>query len=351
MAHAGKIISNTAVKFIKTAADTDGELLEMEATYNTTVDAVPEHYHPHQDEHIEVLAGMVSVCIKGQERIYVAGESFDIPCNIPHAFLGAAGCEEAQIRWQIRPALDSETFFETVYGLGADGKMKDTGMPNIFQLAVIARAFKNELHLTKPSRIMQEIVFGLLAPIGRLLGYQARYKKYSNLTNINPAIMSQRKDLKMIHFERTLEIDAMPDDVWAILGNFRQVDEFAPEIVSVDALTDGADGVGSKRRNHFKNGTSLVEEIIEWEPAKRRFRLQMLDMDSMPLHEGCSAMSVEPRANGGSKVVWNMDFRVKYGPLGWILGQTMMKMMMGKIIDGNLQGLANKVGSNRTAIA
>ena len=183
MAHAGKVISNTAmagtVEFIKTAADTGGELLEMEATYNTAVDSVTEHYHPYQDEHIEVLAGMVSVHIKGQERTYVAGESFDFPRNVPHVFLGAAGCEEARILWQIRPALDSETFFETVYGLAADGKMKDTGMPNLFQLAVIFRAFNDELHLTKPPRIVQKIVFGVLAPLGRLLGYQARYEKYS----------------------------------------------------------------------------------------------------------------------------------------------------------------------------
>ena len=70
MAHAGKLVSNTVmagtVKFIKTAADTGGELLEMEATYNTAVDSVLEHYHPYQDEHIEVLAGMVSVHFKGQ---------------------------------------------------------------------------------------------------------------------------------------------------------------------------------------------------------------------------------------------------------------------------------------------
>ena len=184
MAHAGKVISNTVlagtVKFIKTAADTGGELLEMEATYNTAVDSVPEHYHPYQDEHFEVLAGMVSVHIKGQERTYVAGESFDFPRNVPHGFLGAAGSEEARILWQIRPALDSETFFETVYGLTADGKMKDTGIPNLFQLAVIFRAFDDELHPTKPPRIVQKIVFGILAPMGRLLGYQARYEKYSS---------------------------------------------------------------------------------------------------------------------------------------------------------------------------
>ena len=69
MAQAGKVISNTAmagtVKFIKTAADTGGALLEMEATYNTVVESVSEHFHPYQDEHIEVLAGMVSVHMGG----------------------------------------------------------------------------------------------------------------------------------------------------------------------------------------------------------------------------------------------------------------------------------------------
>jgi len=183
MAHAGKVITNTVmagtVKFIKTAADTGGELLEMEATYNTAVDSVPEHYHPYQDEHIEVLAGMVSVHLKGQERTYVTGENFDFPRNVPHGFLGAAGSEEARILWQIRPALDSETFFETVCGLAADGKLKGTGIPNLFQLAVIFQAFNDEFQTTRPPRIVQKIVFTVLAPIGRFLGYQARYEKYS----------------------------------------------------------------------------------------------------------------------------------------------------------------------------
>lgn len=44
-----------------------------------------------------------------------------------------------------------------------------------------------------------------------------------------------------------------------------------------------------------------------------------------------------------------MDYRVKYGPPGWLLGQTMVKMMMGRILDGNLKGLAEKVWSNRMA--
>ena len=57
-----------------------------------------------------------------------------------------------------------------------------------------------------------------------------------------------------IHFERTLKIDATPDAVWAVFSSFMHIDEFAPEIESVDALTDGEDGIGSRRRNHFHHG-------------------------------------------------------------------------------------------------
>ncbi len=38
-----------------------------------------------------------------------------------------------------------------------------------------------------------------------------------------------------------------------------------------------------------------------------------------------------------------MDYRVKYGPLGWLLGKTIMKLMMGKILNANLNGIAEKV--------
>lgn len=194
MAHAGKEISNPVmagtVKFIRTAVDTAGELLEMEATCSRADESAPEHYHPYQDEHIEVLSGMVSVQIKGQERTYVAGESFQFPRGVPHIFRGAAGSEKARILWQIRPALDTETFFETVYGLAADGKMKSTRLPNLFQLAVIFRAFNKEIQLMKAQRMAQKFAMAILAFIGRILGYRARYDRYSGPEIRSDAIAS-----------------------------------------------------------------------------------------------------------------------------------------------------------------
>ncbi len=153
----------------------------------------------------------------------------------------------------------------------------------------------------------------------------------------------------MIHFERILEINTTPDAIWTVLGRFMHIDEFAPLIKSVDALTDGEDGMGSKRRNNFDDGTSIVEEVTEWE-ANRRYRVRLSEMATMPLHEAYAEVSIEEIDNGCSRVKWAMDYRVKFGPFGWLLGQTMMKMMMGKIIDGNLKGLADNVTSNQTSV-
>jgi len=150
----------------------------------------------------------------------------------------------------------------------------------------------------------------------------------------------------MIHFQRARTINAAPDAVWAVLGRFMHIDEFAPLIESVDALTDGEDGVGSKRRNHFADGTSMVEEVTEWE-ANHKYRVRLSEM-AMPLHEAHAEISVEPVDGEHSTVKWSFDYRVKYGPFGWLLGQTMMKMMMGKILDANLKGLADRVGLNPT---
>lgn len=153
----------------------------------------------------------------------------------------------------------------------------------------------------------------------------------------------------MIHIQRTCTIDAPPEAVWAVLGRYMHVDEFSPLITSVDALTDGEDGLGSKRRNHFENGTSLVEEVTVWEPNKC-LTVRLSDMAGTPLRDAYAPTTIEPLGGNRSKVTWGLDIQVKYGPLGWLMGQTMMRMMMGKIIAGNLKGLDDKVRSNQPVV-
>ena len=152
----------------------------------------------------------------------------------------------------------------------------------------------------------------------------------------------------MIHHHRSLTLDATPAAVWAVLGRFMQIDEIAPEITRVDALTEGAPGIGAKRRCHFKNGSNLVEEVTEWKPG-HSYRVKLMEVDPMPLKEAYAELRVEAAAGGKAKVVWGMDYRLKWGLVGWLMGQTMMKMMMGKSLDSNLQGLAQRLKAEQTA--
>ena len=160
--------------FLRTAADTQGELLEMEAHYRPHSPMPPEHFHPQQHERFEIVRGEYRARIGGEERRYRAGDVFEIPPGVPH-WMHNTSDEPGQLLWQIRPALRTEDMFHILFGLARDGKTKANGAPSLLQLAVILRAYRAEFVATSPPPAVQRIVFGLLAPIGRLLGYSAVY--------------------------------------------------------------------------------------------------------------------------------------------------------------------------------
>jgi quercetin dioxygenase-like cupin family protein len=120
MAHAGQEIQGRdgfRLRLVQTAAETDGELLEMEVSYGGTGGLPPEHLHPGQVERFEVLEGAVRTIIDGVERRYEVGERFEVPAGTPHQ-MGGDG--PARMRWEVRPALRTAEFFERLHGDGPD---------------------------------------------------------------------------------------------------------------------------------------------------------------------------------------------------------------------------------------
>ena len=157
-----------------TAQDTGGELLEVESVYTKpTPSRPPTHYHPRQEERFEVLAGRLNVLVDGQERTLEEGEILIVPPGVPHEMWAAE--TGVRVDWQTRPALKTQAFFETVWGLAKDGKVNDKGVPNLLRAALIAREYEEEFRLASPPWAVQRILFGLLAPLGRLLGYRLPY--------------------------------------------------------------------------------------------------------------------------------------------------------------------------------
>ena len=130
MAHAGQEIegfNGFRLKLVQTAAETGGELLEMEASYGGEGMA-PEHLHPSQDEHFEVLEGNIRAVIDGAEVRYAVGDTFDVPAGTPHR-MGGEG--RARVRWQVRPAMRTAEFFEALYAESPPNDLLEQFSPEI----------------------------------------------------------------------------------------------------------------------------------------------------------------------------------------------------------------------------
>lgn len=178
MARAGDVMEDPGTGaravFRTAAADTNGQLLRMDFTVPPHVPVSGEHIHPRMEESFEVLSGTFGFLVDGQEHVGGAGHRVVVPPGVRHNFW-LVGDEAGEIRFEFRPALRAEEVFETLWSLARDGKIdRKTGRPGILQAAVLLSEYRNEYVLARPPLPVQRVVFGVLAPVGKLLGYRAR---------------------------------------------------------------------------------------------------------------------------------------------------------------------------------
>jgi quercetin dioxygenase-like cupin family protein len=161
--------------FRKTTQETGGQLLQVDWIGDPGWTTGPDHVHPRQEERFEVLSGKLGLRVEGVERFHGAGEVIVAPAGSAHAAWNASS-DEVHVLVDFRPALRTETAFETLAGLARDGKTNRAGAPkNPLQLALILREFEKEIYFVRPPLAIQRVILGALAFIGRLLGYRAEY--------------------------------------------------------------------------------------------------------------------------------------------------------------------------------
>jgi quercetin dioxygenase-like cupin family protein len=156
---------------------TGGELLIVDLYVRPGGAVMGEHIHPAMEERFTMLRGRVGFRIAGREAIAEPGVQLIVSPGTPHDWWNA-GPEEALVRIEMRPAARFEAMIRNAFGLAQDGRVNKRGMPNLLQLAVFAREFADVMQLTRPPQIVQKILFGVLTPLARLLGYRGSYPEY-----------------------------------------------------------------------------------------------------------------------------------------------------------------------------
>lgn len=184
MAKSGQSISNPLTgetfRFLKTAQDTDGRLLQFEFIVRPG-GAVPyPHIHENQKETFEITQGKARFMVAGKTLEAKAGDTVVVPIGTEHICINDQH-EELRAIVSFEPAYDLEVFFETFCGLSSDGiKCDKTGGPNLLQLVLSLPYHKFKAYRTDLPKFVQKVPGPLLIrPVARMLGYRAVYKKYS----------------------------------------------------------------------------------------------------------------------------------------------------------------------------
>lgn len=143
MARAGQSVENPAtgerVTFVKTAADTGGELLVLELEWPRPGERAPEHVHPEAEERYEVVEGTGAFRVGGEERTAGPGEVVIVPPGTPH-FAWNPTDQPVRLKVEFRPALRWEEFVERLFAL-----TPVTGPPDRARLAALLREFRREI--------------------------------------------------------------------------------------------------------------------------------------------------------------------------------------------------------------
>jgi quercetin dioxygenase-like cupin family protein len=171
-------VTGERIVFRRRSRDTGGEFLEMSLVLGPSGFVAAEHVHPNQEERFEISGAPAMFRVAGQERLYQPGEVAIVPAGTPHVWWNP-GDEEVTTLIRFSPALDTETFFETFFGLARDEKVGRNGLPNPLQMMVLARAYRREMQLPRARQRVLYPIAVALAPIGRALGFRDRYDKYS----------------------------------------------------------------------------------------------------------------------------------------------------------------------------
>ncbi|MFT5041961.1 MAG: quercetin dioxygenase-like cupin family protein [Hyphomicrobiaceae bacterium] len=155
------------VTFLAYPEETDDGALRYEVRFRAGGKSAHSHFHPTQDQRLEVVSGQMGFEVEGVSKIYGPGEKVHVPKATKHYQWNAGDVEIVVFQEQF-PAGEMESFLRNSFGLVRDGRMNTLH-------AAATLAFYRDV-MTHAG--WQRWVLVLIAPIAGLHGYKGSYEEY-----------------------------------------------------------------------------------------------------------------------------------------------------------------------------
>jgi quercetin dioxygenase-like cupin family protein len=175
MAIAGETITHPIngeqITFIRTSADTDGALAEMEFLLPAGMVPCPEHVHPKSTETITVQQGALRVMMDGRLHDVAAGETFSVPPGTPHTYVAVG---EVRLNAVYAPACGMDDFLIDLFAIAEAGDVDPQGVPHLLPLMVLLDDHPDAGRFAQPSVSPPPETIRTLACSGRMHGFGSK---------------------------------------------------------------------------------------------------------------------------------------------------------------------------------
>lgn len=155
----GTVLQNAfgVTEFLRTAAETDGELHEQRVTHHAGSPFPQAHYHPDQEERFEVEAGAMLFVVDGEEHVVGDGSGITIPAGSVHRARNALEDAPTTVLWQTRPALRTAEFLVTANRIGSD----------VLTRVLLVSRYGDVFRLPPPTSLLVRPLAGVASLLGK----------------------------------------------------------------------------------------------------------------------------------------------------------------------------------------
>lgn len=178
-------VTGMHLTIIETPEETDGRrvVVEYRLRPGTGRDYTLAHVHRRYVERFDILSGRAAYMLGGAAGTAVAGETVIVPLGTSHIHPWSVGDEPLVVRQtteaptpDVAGLRNTLIAAEATFELARRGKTDANGQPRILPGAVIFHELLlPHSHAAGLPYGAQRVIFGLLAVVGRALGYRAIY--------------------------------------------------------------------------------------------------------------------------------------------------------------------------------
>ena len=113
-----------------------------------------------------------------------------------------------------------------------------------------------------------------------------------------------------LHVTQSVEINAPAHKVWKAVESFDSLNTWHPAVAKDEIVEGTNDTAGAVRLLTLKDGGTIKEKLLAFEPKAHKFRYQILE-GVLPVSDYTSTVTVTAAGKGKSTVTWTGHFRRK----------------------------------------